>query len=102
MTTTKVVIIADGCSALETFDYRSQYSLEDFAIWVSQRLRISFGEHHFGEEAQPCDFEWEGSIFTIRWSDERGSHIIAAPGLDHQLRSMQKMLADQPSDTTNR
>ncbi|WP_146151146.1 hypothetical protein [Allosphingosinicella deserti] len=93
MTATRIVELDDGSSVLETLDFRSEFSFEDFAEWITAALRVQPKSGVIVADMQPFTFDWEGSTFDAAWSDDHGCFVKAPFGQTAQLRALQSALA---------
>lgn len=92
MTATKITILGDGTPVLETFDFRSEFALDDFASWVAETLDIHPLSGEIRDDMKPFEFEWNGSVFKVDWNDELGCFIAATAERQGLLRQMQAAL----------
>jgi|GEM_PF-6377017 hypothetical protein len=94
MTATKIVELDDGRVLLETFDYRSEFSFDDFAAWIAQALAIEANGARIGEDTEPFQFDFLGSTFRAAYDDEHGCVVEAPATLRRELEELQKKLAE--------
>lgn len=94
MSATKISHLTDGSLVLETFDYRSEFSFDDFAQWISEQLNILPSDGSLSEDMEPFHFNWDGDIFEAGWNDEHGCFIGADPKLEQKLKAIQAALAE--------
>lgn len=78
---------------IETFDYRSEFSCDDFCDWVSQALNVSLIQSELTDGYSPRHFEFEGQKFVIGWDDEHGCFIEGKPTQRTTLDRVQSILA---------
>ncbi|WP_439539191.1 hypothetical protein [Sphingomonas sp.] len=93
MSVTRIVCLDDGRSILETFDFRSEFSFDDFAVWISDCLEIRPEGVALGDDMQPFSFFWDGELFEAAWTDDNGCFIRAPNGGWDKLKAMQSALA---------
>jgi hypothetical protein len=77
---------------IETFDYRSEFSFDDFCDWLSETLKVAPERLDQGNELAPRPFKFEGNSFSAAWSDEFGSHIEGRGSQRQQLERIQAIL----------
>jgi hypothetical protein len=88
MTATRLTEIDDGHIALETFDFRSEFSLGDFRAEIDKRFGVVITRADAADPLAPGWFDWRGQRFQIAWDDANGSHVRAAMADRAQLEAM--------------
>lgn len=93
MTATKITVLDDGTSVLETFDFRSEFAFDEFASWVCETLDVRPIASEIRDDMEPFKFEWNGSAFDAGWNDEHGCFIATTIERANLLQKMQAALA---------
>lgn len=93
MSATKLVSVEGGNTLLETFDFRSEFSFDDFVEWIGETLNVRPLGGIITEDMEPFEFVYRNSLFRAAWSDERGCYIEAGPASHADLEALQKALA---------
>jgi hypothetical protein len=93
MTATKITVLGDGTSVLETLDFRSEFVFNDFASWVCETLDVRPIAGEIREDMEPFRFEWNGSAFDVGWNEEHGCFVAATGERANLLREMQVALS---------
>ncbi len=94
MSATKLVELPTGNSLLETFDFRSEFSFDDFAQWICGVLNV----HPLGgivtEDMEPFEFPYRNSLLRAGWSEEHGCYIEAGSESRQDLEALQLALSE--------
>ncbi len=90
---TKLTSTNDGRLRIETQDYRSEFSFEDFCSDCAQSLDVRLMPVRPDDETSPRSFTFDGHAFLAAWEDAHGSHVIGSEALRSVMENMRRRLA---------